>query len=317
MAVVKRLNNLDYLRLFLALEVVLIHLWSRTAPEYLRWMIEPVPTFVCLSGFLIPGSFDASKNWQHFAWKRFLRVYPAFAISMVLTFLLLGLPGFMAALFTYLTMGLVVPGPGNLPLWSLMVEEILYASHVLARLRNRWNAEAAGVCFAITLGVSTALNWPHRPIGPALAVDGIIRAAAAYFLGNIAYFNKPKLSRASGLLAIGFGLACVAARVYSVSVLAPALICGMALASVLAANNLPQIIQRIPDASYGIYIYHFGIYIWLIRHGYSAWWTLPAVLALAFVSAIIVEQPLLKSKDRTWKLPKKSPEPKIPETATA
>src|SRR4051812_20185217 len=93
----KRYPYLDLLRLFLALEVAYSVHWAyKGYSHYFTIWIDPVPCFVCLSGMLIPQSFSSSerrygnRGWQHFAWKRFLRVFPPFVACLLLILILQG-----------------------------------------------------------------------------------------------------------------------------------------------------------------------------------------------------------------------------------
>ncbi|TNE56148.1 MAG: acyltransferase [Bacteroidetes bacterium] len=45
----------------------------------------PVDLFFCLSGFLIVASYDRLDNLVRFLWHRFLRIYPAFWVCLILT----------------------------------------------------------------------------------------------------------------------------------------------------------------------------------------------------------------------------------------
>src|SRR5882757_9291447 len=74
----ERFHNFDYLRLFLALEVVASHLYAGLTMGRDLWLpIPPVAAFIGLSGFLIPQSLERSRSLGHFAWKRIVRTIPA------------------------------------------------------------------------------------------------------------------------------------------------------------------------------------------------------------------------------------------------
>ena len=77
-------TNFDYLRLFLAIEVVAGHLWAGLMRPGNFWIpIPAVATFVGLSGFLIPQSLERSRNLWHFGWKRVLRTMPALVVLLL------------------------------------------------------------------------------------------------------------------------------------------------------------------------------------------------------------------------------------------
>lgn len=286
----QRYPNLDLLRLFLALEVVGIHLSARFHTEsYI--LLDPVPTFVCLSGLLIPASFESSRGWAHFAWKRILRVYPAFLVSFALVAALSGPAPLRPTLLTYLTMGAITTGTANGPLWSLLLEEALYTSHVLTRLRRLWRVETVLFLFAACMVGLSLLD-------PSAWVSQLLRASCAFFAGNLAYFWRDKWQSLSGwwfvAIVTAFRLAKIAGWEGAVT-LSP-FVC---VSAVLAARNLPQIKRNIEDYSYGVYIYHQPIINALLGIGGAAWVVAPAAsLAFSAFSWKLIEKPCLKAKDR-------------------
>lgn len=94
-----RLNNIDFLRLALALLVVFAHSFAVT-----QGTVEPflrltrgqatggsiaVDAFFILSGFLITASYERSRSIVSFLKKRIARIYPAFLVLTVVTALCL------------------------------------------------------------------------------------------------------------------------------------------------------------------------------------------------------------------------------------
>ena len=82
--------NLDYLRLSLALLVLIGHCWQRSVGK-----VDPlghalganagwfgVNAFFALSGFLILQSRERSGSAGSFLWRRFLRIYPGFQVCL-------------------------------------------------------------------------------------------------------------------------------------------------------------------------------------------------------------------------------------------
>lgn len=294
----QRINNFDWLRLFLALEVVYTHAHAFTHTTAYALPVDPVPGFVALSGFLIPGSFGSSENWKHFAWKRITRVYPAFAASLVLVFALAGWNAMLPTMLGYLSIGLIqMHGGGNGALWSLMLEEILYGSHVGCRLRRLWTAEIAAGLAVACIALALALHGDNT-------IDRIFRAAAAYFLGNLAYFNKARIT--STRLIVPAFLASVLA-----SYLVPLELWGLVvptvgILAVLSVVTLPQIPFAVPaDISYGLYIYHvpiLGYLVFLRRSPNAVFLTFVFSVAISVASAYLIEQPALKYKNRLPRL---------------
>ncbi len=304
-----RYNNFDYLRLFLALDVLFIHWQASNWGTPLRWspLVDPVPCFVALSGLLIPDSFRASKNWQHFAWKRMIRVYPAFLCCLVLVLALFGSHALWPTLLVYLTVGLIEPkGQVNGVLWSLMLEEILYGWHVISRLTKLWGTPIAVLCLIASMCV-----W--YPEQHNLAWSNITRTSAAFFAANIAYRNLAALDKVSPLWFVGaFALTRIPVHAFigftpldgfiarSISM---ALIPIGPVGLVLAVRAIPQIRFQIPDVSYGVYLYHGVILLAALHYcrtnpALQMEITLPATLALSAASCYLVERPALKLKNR-------------------
>ncbi len=91
-------NNLNVIRLCLAVFVILTHSFVLSLGELVGQRTEPlgafnsgqetlgqiaVNLFFFLSGILITASFLKKKNLQHFLLNRFLRIYPAYIAAMI------------------------------------------------------------------------------------------------------------------------------------------------------------------------------------------------------------------------------------------
>jgi peptidoglycan/LPS O-acetylase OafA/YrhL len=305
----KRYANLDLLRIWLAFEVVWRHAREGSGIGWEPWLLNAVPTFVCLSGLLIPGSFEGSSGWGHFAWKRLLRVGPAMIASLILVWAIFGTHQFFVSWLPYLTAGLVMIGCNSV-LWSLMVEEVLYLSHAILRLRKLWNAEnVATITVLLTIA---AMFAPVR--------GEIIRwfqCGAAYSVGNLMYLNREKIERLNWR---ALALCAVASIVvFQFTNVVPIMLLSSGL-TILALRNAPQFEKRIPDLSYGLYIYHLPILIALkVKGEMSGFPILITGMGLAFAAAIgswyLMESQALKLKESPWNLPKKSPRAELVEVA--
>lgn len=285
----------DVLRMFLALEVVFLHAGGQVLGlKEAQFPVHPVQTFVCLSGLLIPQSFGRSHGWGHFAWKRVLRVYPAFFVSLILMAIIVRPESIASSLAIYISMGLwVIGGAANWPLWSLSLEELLYAIHAVTQIRRWWNIWTVSFCaFA---GLAAAMIYGWTPAG------GILRATTCFFVGNILALQIRRIEnlRWEALLA---GL--VALRVGSlflnyegpISILFPL----WPMLAVALAYRMPWRFEM-PDLSYGSYVYHVPIWIGLTRLKLGGWpllvGTALATLAVAAMSWYGVEKPFLRLKE--------------------
>jgi peptidoglycan/LPS O-acetylase OafA/YrhL len=93
----ERLNNIDFLRLALALLVVFSHSFAVTqgsgSCEPTEWLTHgqassgsiAVDAFFILSGFLITASYERSSSFFSFLKKRIARIYPGFIAATVVT----------------------------------------------------------------------------------------------------------------------------------------------------------------------------------------------------------------------------------------
>lgn len=90
----------DYMRLILSLLVILFHAWQVSygyVPDFglpgteIRAPVASILVmFFTLSGFLVAGSLDRSRNVFSFAMLRIIRIMPALAVEVVLCALILG-----------------------------------------------------------------------------------------------------------------------------------------------------------------------------------------------------------------------------------
>lgn len=91
-------TGFDYLRIILALSVVLWHsILTTTGQDNHIWAgpLRPIPAailplFFCLSGFLVANSLDRTRDMREFLLLRAIRIVPALCVEVVLAALILG-----------------------------------------------------------------------------------------------------------------------------------------------------------------------------------------------------------------------------------
>jgi len=101
-ATIERFRNLETLRLVAASSVIFSHAFLIVDGDELR---EPlyaatgtivgglgVVVFFIISGTLVAQSFERTHNTLDYLWKRFLRIYPAYCVSLIVVGLLIALP---------------------------------------------------------------------------------------------------------------------------------------------------------------------------------------------------------------------------------
>lgn len=148
-----RTNNIEWLRLIFAVQVMVVHSLAYTSEvqyEWSDWLLyfPGVPAFFFTSGFLIYASCLKSKDNKSFFRNRFLRVFPALLfVGLAALILAIWAKGFshftdnMSSYFGWLiaqiTLGQAYNPPMfrdigigvlNGPLWTLTVEILFYIS---------------------------------------------------------------------------------------------------------------------------------------------------------------------------------------------
>ncbi len=333
-----RRNNFDALRLVAAGAVVFSHSFllseGRQDCEPLMLLtggqailgVVSVFVFFVLSGFLVTQSFETTASPWRFAAKRALRIYPGYALCLLLCALVLGplvstlslgdyfasagtwdfmlsnlaldvehnaLPGVH---FTGFAVGDIVDGP----LWSLPCEIVMYALVL-----------ALGVLRLLRL----AALLPLLALG--LACLWLDTAQSDYFIGSVGWLlgffvagmilYKLRATRLFDRRLALLALAGLAASVplHRFILLFP--LVGAYLVICLALEpRLPVIpAARFGDLSYGLYIYGWPVQQTLLylSSGRLAWWQLFALAltvtaAIAWLSWHLVEQPALRLKPR-------------------
>lgn len=302
-----RYPNFDILRLLLALEVVVAHAWH-LADTTFEWAgyIMAVPAFLAISGFLVLKSYEESGAWRIFIKKRVRRLLPALLVSFALCLALFDWLATFNALLNWITGGLYeLDGVliSNGPLWSLAWEELAYL--FLALL---WMAGAYKRPFVIWILFAAALCIVEicRNIPPQRLI--ILQLLPAFFIGNLAYLHRERLLK----VASGLPWALLVAVILSPNIpfLDPLINHNAAIQVSIQAfavvwvgmAGFRVISFRFPDISYGLYIYHWPIAVYLtiknVVHtplDMLIWLTLP-LLAISLLSWYVVEKPALTSR---------------------
>lgn len=297
-----RYNNLDWLRIFLATEVLVGHTlnWLKTS---FTWPIEPVSAFVSISGFVILPSVQ---RWapSEFIVRRLARVMPAFFASLCLGLALSGPESVGSSLRAYFTFGLIHEPTANLPLWSLAVEESLYGAMVVLCLAGALKGgRFAPICYVIALAVCFQVIDVKDP-ELRVALLRATQVAPCFFLGALFEAKRERLKQAPAwLFALLVGIA-VATRpgtpwIHWLSALGgdrAALgyqmfwcqiggLGALGLALRLRQRELPK---WLPDISYGVYIYHAPLMI-----GLGTWFG-GLAFPIAYVSRRWLEEPTMR-----------------------
>ncbi|VAW02971.1 hypothetical protein MNBD_ALPHA06-528 [hydrothermal vent metagenome] len=328
-------NLFTPLRMLLALGVLLGHSYvvnlGRGVPEPLSLFnmtisYVAVNGFFILSGLLITRSIDRNPDFIRFFAARFLRIYPAMALMALLAAFVFGpvvtsLP--LGAYFTdpqvwryvcdVLTFGDTAGGPPQIfdsnpfdgewsaSLWTLRYEAIAYAGTAVVAVLGISRSKTAMLALfvsSVSLFVVVRMGLVEVP-NPLIHLS---RFAVTYLLGAVLYIyrDQVRLSWPVGLLI------CLAAWVFG-----PTPAFEIMLNFVLAAGLLligfakipgRQYLFRMPDFSYGVYIWQWPVmqalwYYDLVRDPMTTMIVaIPLSVLMGAISWYLVEKPMLALK---------------------
>jgi len=324
-------NSLNAIRLFLAVLVIISHSWPAGDFGHDPQLGDQdlgdwaVAGFFVISGYLITASRMNSTGLRPYLWKRFLRLYPAFVVALLVVALLVApLSTLMTAepfhwsdafSFVAKNLGLLVLEPTigttlssapvadtwNAPLWTLAYEAACYVLiGLVVSLSPRRLVLPALLAAVLVCSVAVALSVTGTLSIPLVVVKGF-RLGAFFAAGAVLYSLRKKLPASSYLALASAALVTLTMLTHTFQVLAP-----LPLAYLLLWAGSRTVLRRIGakyDLSYGMYIYAFPLQqlLQLLAPDlpspflFAAISTL-ATLPLAFLSCKYIEQPALKYK---------------------
>lgn len=331
-------NNLNLLRFLAAATVALSHSFllvtgdpeSRPLMKATGFSIgyHAVDIFFVISGFLVTQSWMRRSSLLDFTVARALRIYPALAVCVMLTALVLLPPlsntsaaGYFSSFETFsyviLTASLVSPD-GTLPgtflttpvanevngsLWTLRYEVLCYAalaflgmSGILAR--RKWLIRTA---FVIGLPLAALSLFPIAYADDTI-LGHFVRFGLCFGLGVLAYEYRAQIPLHWGGVVFLF-LLTVAMRPYAVFPLSFYLLTAYsAFWLAYIPSGRIRDFNKAGDYSYGLYIYAYPVQQALVLtmpnltpfHIFAL--TLAAVLPAAMLSWHLVEKPVMAKK---------------------
>lgn len=282
-----------------------------------------VDLFFLLSGFLITRILLYNKEHgvplRHFLARRAVRIFPIYYLTLLVVGMWLGFGDWLLYTATY-TFNLVSPDKVPPPLWhtwSLCVEEHFYLIWPLLVMYLTTQTSHRVAVRAVL--VITAVAVVYREFGAALHLD----EPMAYHMRNSTFFRAMSLlvgsllafhetqwrgSRRWGLAAIVFlvlGLAvfnmpgdAIDFHIEAFNTLMGSLLAALGV-FIVSVNLLPRLFSLSPlrwtgKISYGLYLYHWPIYMGLVFGIDRPRYTLPLTFAIAAVSFYLLEAPLLQ-----------------------
>jgi peptidoglycan/LPS O-acetylase OafA/YrhL len=336
-----RHNNFDLLRLALALLVVLSHsaelIDGNRSREPLTQLFGTlsfgdlaVDGFFILSGYLISASWLAQPHWRSYAAKRVLRIVPGFAVASLISAWLVG-PLAVASAASYVSQ---FPWPQYL--WSLInldapATPAVFDGFAHANVNGAlWSIHYEAACYLMVaaLGAAGLLKRPVA-LGLLIAAGLAMLVVPHLLLGHVPASVQNKLGnpfiRLAPFYLMGIGLYVFRQHVpvsrwwavASLVVMATTLPfegsanIGLAvglsyLLYYLGHAQWPALngLRRMPDVSYGVYLYAWPIQKlllwWQVVETPWALFALSALLSLVMgtVSWHVVERPALQLKKR-------------------
>ena len=248
--------------------------------------------FFVLSGFLITRSYETVSSVGRFIWHRFLRIFPAFWVCLVVTAFGLAPLAFsyqhgtlhhylaeVPAPWSYVTSNFFLaifqqrigtlfahlPSPfyTNLSLWTLNPEFFCYLCVAIFGVAGviRRAPAAIGIVALLLFAAYVALLWHY---GSIYLID--VEALFVYFaFGAFAYLNRNRIPISPWIAALCFAalLATLTTKGFAYVVIP----C-VAYLTLFAAVRLPlRGFDRRVDLSYGLYIYAFPVQQLLAMYG--------------------------------------------------
>jgi len=288
-----------------------------------------VNLFFIASGFLVTKSMVFRGDTPSFISARALRIFPALIVHVIFVMIVIGplatktpLGQFFSdpdwylqplKVLTFFETNMNMPGIfetneeqiGSAPLWTLRFEVLAYIGTLgvfsLGLLRKKWMVLMQFIL--PSLGWILALHFGLFEKLPA-TIENLFRFGIAYGLGAAIYAYRDRLSFSWITLGVLAAASYLLRETPVVEVLMNTLLAWLVFR--VAYMKMPNFkwMQRIPDLSYGIYIYHWCVlqllFYWfptlnlieLFIFGF-----VPTVI-LSALSWYIVEKPALRSKTR-------------------
>ena len=328
-------NNLfDLVRLYAAIQVILTHGfahlgWKLPAAIHLFAAFPGVPLFFSISGFLIGLSWIRLRDaWPVYALHRALRIFPGLWFCLACTVLLLLVVGERDFLFSsqgllwLVAQATVVQffnpeplrhfgvGVVNGSLWTIPVElqfyvilPMMFAAAVAnSRRLSVGPLFLASGALSYTIWLILPALLAHWPVLGKIILLSLFPHLFQFLLGLaivpvLAIFGRQRTILVLLLLAAGLILILQIPGI-PLRLLRPILWAALPI----GVGLIPWRLSRMPDLSYGFYLFHMPVVNVLLDSGLSgsasAFPFVFSVVPLALISWYVVEKPALAMKSR-------------------
>lgn len=324
-------NNLDLLRLLLALSVVFLHLnhlidnqLVNTLGDIFHYIsASAVPSFFIISGFLIYMSYERASSLRSYFANRFLRLYPAYFLLILACAILMGLVSDMLLtdyyslatlkyfIYNALFLNFMAPNlPGvfeshnltivNGALWSLKIEVMFYLAVPLLFkvLESHKSIIYMIVIYILSFLYITTIESISAQNPKYLSLISQLPAQMSYFIAGIFCYKYYSLIVKWKIYIIPISLA---GLIYDMVYLKPLLL-SFLLVLIFIDFRYVLSLKKIGDLSYGVYIYHFPLIHLFIYFGYTfatateVSFLFVIILFISFLSWKLIERPSLELK---------------------
>jgi len=281
--------------------------------------------FFTLSGFLVTQSLFNSDSLKHYAWKRFLRIFPALIVANLVCILAgcfitsLSLHDYLLNILTWtylfkntllLKSQFYLPGvftnlqdhTVNASLWTISIQVgsylvLLLAAYVI--VIRKW---LFLTCFALFEALRVYVLILHNNHLPWFDLGDIFTLGTYFYLGSLFYVFKDNIAfkwfYANILMAVALATVYTFLEPVTLSIF-------FAYCFILIGTSKEVINFKGYDLSYGVYLYAFPIQQLVLSYfGYTINTLVHIVIssvlaaAVAFLSWIWVETPFLQKKNR-------------------
>lgn len=282
----------DIIRLFLAIQVVAIH--SGAFPSVL---MNPVPAFLAIGGFVVYGSVERNSVSQFFI-NRALRLLPLLFVSFIAVWVAFDFKAMVAnVVFWIFPFG---ENPANPVVWSLMYEEFYYCLLILFCVFGVYKYRWAPIVLSVMFGFFACKGF-YFGLPAHFFILG-----CAFFLGNAAYVYKDKIKQINPWVSALFLIVCL---VYTSRVPYPQNAERLFgdfvsfVAMLLFAISGPRFPRLKFDLSYSIYLIHCLVLaqlVYFIPLGSERlfWVMLLTTLPISYACWFIIEKPALSLRYR-------------------
>ena len=349
----------DVLRIVGALLVIVSHSFAVTGNAELTVLTLPafpwtlghlgVIVFFVTSGFLVTLSWERDPAAKGFLVRRVLRIWPALAVVVVGSALVLGPALTTLGARQYLgdaqTWGYVghnlllspvtLPLPGvfttnpltavNASIWTLPYEVLCYLGLVLAGVCRLLRPAVVGAALLGGL-VLYRIGVSERVLDLTGSIDGVygifVVAFGVWFLAGMLLAHARALVVGRHAVAMGAAAALVGGRLLGEPTL---VICGLSVA-IVYVGTLPvpaaAVVRRAGDPSYGMYVWAFPIQQVLVWAGVHDPWAVvalaaPASIAAGYASWHLVERRAVRLAHRWTRRPEPTLDPRTDATTLA